>query len=534
MNPRYDQHVSHKPTAEDPSPREGGLLVKPRGMSWRDYLVMLLQMGAELEHGLMVQYLFAAYSLNLSPETDSQRKWVKDWQDQILTVAREEMGHLLTVQNVLCFLGGPTTFQRRDFPWDTPFYPFPFQLHRLSRDVLALFVFAEMPDSMLRLVGNTHVSKSEIARVAHLMMGEDDDLPNDHHRHTRAERLIRHDLPHIQKVVGPLLDRQGKRPVGEIYQAILSILADPEKILDGDLHPESYGYQSSWDDWGRGYRPAPAAPGTDSPPAGSRKTNVLILRMATRKEAVDALREVMGQGEAPDLKAPGVGDPELSHFGRFVRIYQQFESGVTEAANEWKPVLEVASNPTVLSETANLPQGSHRITEPNSVRWAQLFNLRYRILLTYLTHSYRLARTTDPSQPSVRGAVLHKAFAEMYNLKAISGILVQLPLTAFGDSQRAGPPFEMPFSLTLPEGESECWHLYLDQLSCSLEISAELLAEYDRGAPMPAEGRDYLAGLRNLDLQHREWLLSLAGDSGNPAAEPPRPSATHRHPTSRP
>jgi len=30
---------------------------KPEGMEWRDYLIMLLHIGAEIEHSLMVQYL---------------------------------------------------------------------------------------------------------------------------------------------------------------------------------------------------------------------------------------------------------------------------------------------------------------------------------------------------------------------------------------------------------------------------------------------------------------------------------------------
>ena len=36
---------------------------KRRDMTWKDHLVMLLHIGAEIEHSLMVQYLYAAYSL---------------------------------------------------------------------------------------------------------------------------------------------------------------------------------------------------------------------------------------------------------------------------------------------------------------------------------------------------------------------------------------------------------------------------------------------------------------------------------------
>jgi hypothetical protein len=55
---------------------------------------------------------------------------VLDWRTSILTVATEETGHLLTVQNLLCPLGGPPSFEREDYPWSGPSYPFPFCLEK--------------------------------------------------------------------------------------------------------------------------------------------------------------------------------------------------------------------------------------------------------------------------------------------------------------------------------------------------------------------------------------------------------------------
>ena len=109
----------------EPAPLEHA---KPPELSWRDYLIMLLHIGAEIEHGLMVEYLYAAYSLGGDQVPARQRARVQGWRDTILTVAVEEMGHLLCVQNLLCLLGGPLNFEREDYPWDTPYYPFPFRL----------------------------------------------------------------------------------------------------------------------------------------------------------------------------------------------------------------------------------------------------------------------------------------------------------------------------------------------------------------------------------------------------------------------
>src|ERR1700757_1582011 len=89
----------------------------PREFSWHDYAVYLLHIAAEIEHALMVQYLYAAYSLGGSEVPVDQQKEVLSWQQSILGIAKEEMGHFLTVQNVLRLIGGELNLSREDFPW---------------------------------------------------------------------------------------------------------------------------------------------------------------------------------------------------------------------------------------------------------------------------------------------------------------------------------------------------------------------------------------------------------------------------------
>jgi hypothetical protein len=112
---------------------------KPPQLSWYDYAVMLLQIGASIERALMVQYLYAAYSLR-----DDHAK-AKEWRKILLTIAREEMGHLLTVQNILTLLGAAFNLDRGDYPWDVPFEACPFRLEQLTQGSLACYVYAEMP-----------------------------------------------------------------------------------------------------------------------------------------------------------------------------------------------------------------------------------------------------------------------------------------------------------------------------------------------------------------------------------------------------
>ena len=81
-----------------------------------DYVHFLLYIDAEIEHGLMVQYLYAAYSLGGPQVPEAHRAKIRGWQEVILGIAKEEMGHLISVQNILMLLGGPLDFGRDDFP----------------------------------------------------------------------------------------------------------------------------------------------------------------------------------------------------------------------------------------------------------------------------------------------------------------------------------------------------------------------------------------------------------------------------------
>jgi hypothetical protein len=170
------------------------------------------------------------------------------------------------------------------------------------------------------------------------------------------------------------------------------------------------------------------------------------------------------------------------------------------------------------------PPGSTPIKQPTSLRWATLFNLRYRALLTYLTHTFRLARVVNPREPGVRGAVMHKIFGEMYNLKAIAGILVRRPLNNLPHASRAvarqgatkaaaapvacaGPPFDLPYSIELPLDEPDCWRRHQDILKASLEIIHTLLTTQDPRAPkLTGEETNYLRTLEQLDQRSVAWM----------------------------
>jgi Ferritin-like len=96
----------------------------------------LLRMAAQVEHGLMVQYLYAGYSF--APTLR-----------EIANVAIEEMSHLMTVQNLLRCIGEKPYLHRQDdgadVSKDERLFPFDFRLEPLSHLSLAKYVVAESP-----------------------------------------------------------------------------------------------------------------------------------------------------------------------------------------------------------------------------------------------------------------------------------------------------------------------------------------------------------------------------------------------------
>ncbi len=439
---------------------EHGLPEKPAELMWRDYLIMLLHIGAELEQSLMVQYLYAAYSLG-GVESRKHEAKVREWRAAILGVAKEEMGHLLTVQNVLCLLGGPISFEREDYPWDTPYYPFKFCLEPLTLTSLAKYVFAEMPPDIRANEGEDGKTAREAMELLEIVPGH---------------------------------------PVGEIYDQIIDIISDPSRIPDSDFNSDSYGVQASFDDWGRNYRPGPLPPHAKStdPQPRERETRLIIARMATRTEAIAALRDVAGQGESPRQRDGDKSEP--SHFDRFAQVFREMKR-IQEDDPDWSPTRHVPTNPIILDPTRIIAESTHITAEPSRT-WASLFNVRYRMLLTYLTHTYRMTRPTVGEDDGVYGAVIVKIFGEMYNLKTLAGILVRLPLVKAEDPRRAGPTFQMPYTLTLPNSDIDCWKQARDLVSSSQELIDELLHP-DKGnlADAPLDGKKYLTALRDLDLQ---------------------------------
>src|SRR5712692_2624018 len=119
----------------------------------REALIYALCQAAELEHGIMCQYLFAAFSLKQSTAeglTEAELAAATRWRKQVSHVAAQEMLHLALVHNLLSAIGAAPHLARPNLPVPANHYPAGVQLALLpfGEQALRHFIFLERPEGM--------------------------------------------------------------------------------------------------------------------------------------------------------------------------------------------------------------------------------------------------------------------------------------------------------------------------------------------------------------------------------------------------
>src|SRR5712672_2027762 len=119
----------------------------------REALIYMLCEAAELEHGIMCQYLFAAFSLKQSQDeglSTAEVDAVRRWRGVVAHVATQEMLHLALVHNLLSAVGAAPHLARPNLPQPANHYPAGVQLALLpfGEQALRHFMFLERPEGM--------------------------------------------------------------------------------------------------------------------------------------------------------------------------------------------------------------------------------------------------------------------------------------------------------------------------------------------------------------------------------------------------
>lgn len=423
----------------------------------------LLRVAAQVEHALMVQYLYAGYSF-----APTQR--------EIADVAIEEMSHFMTVQNLLRCIGeNPYLHRQDDGAEDSAeerLFPFDFRLEPLSHLSLAKYVVAESPASV-----SEGVNPAVMAHIVDLAAGAASE-PVDRVGTLYALLGVVFGTPQL------LLELAA---TGDPWYVVVNQLAAEAASFYGGreaLHlPDSAFDQSSV-----------SAQGSDPEWDRSRENTIEEFRVhvvASRREALDALRDIGLQGEGP---SPIVA--ETAHFRRFYDLFIRFFGAEGLGTDRPPQVMDVPAGSHIVLD----PDGSGEsvISHPTTIRWARLADLRYAILLGALER-YLLAPAND------RSFLLGWCFAEMFALSKLAEFLRRMPRGVSVSPQVAALPFTVPAWLATGGQWSDLAAAFEESMTITRGLQTDVGAGTD---------------------QHRLLVLLLASDERKLAEATARASGT--------
>ena len=456
--------------------RKTGLPSVP-GRTARLKAIYLLQVAAEIEHALMVQYLYAAYSLDEAygqGDGTETTQIVDAWKRDLRLIARQEMAHFITVQNLLISLGAEVYVNRENNFSDHPdAYPFPVRFEKFGVESLARYVATEAPAS-------EEIRDKKIrARLSNVL------------RRVDATSKIKVNRVGVLYAVlyWLFLPSDVSRSVWQMPQAIRACMSllklDGVHVKNGDFVPiDEYGeFAADRQEW-EVYEDTLHVDDTDP-----------------RSRALKAIHWIMLQGEGPSAEGCEGKD---SHFCRFLDIYDELTRHPQLAA----AARAVPLNPFVRDShrTEPVSPGAEAITNPESQLWAKLFNSRYQMLL--LDVLLALSTSRDRA-PKLRTELITWASRnEMEFLKQIGQLLPNLPRHRGGADPRAGAPFE---TVQFPADNTKRW----DQLRVLIEGSLEMVQQLKAKTAPHDQRLSLLQAIETFDRKRKHSVEERATASGD-------------------
>ena len=382
----------------------------------------LLETAAEVEHALMVQYLYAVYSLRASSDfTDAaQRQAISRWRMDVLGIAKEEMGHLLSVQNLLLSIGLAPNLEREDFPPRHELYPFLLHLEPLSRRSLAKYVFAESPPKVPAGAEAAFVEIEQLLQLENVSVNHVGVIYT-------LLGVVFSGAADLPTLIGQETDPGRKtylQAVAELRSLLVPAGQEAAWLLEPAAFGNPLGRQAEAFDWSA----------SDSPSGG----NIRVFKVTNGASAMLSLSDIAAQGEGPGGTTEGD-----AHFARFFRIFAG-QPPFPAPEDTWQPSRPVAIDP-LLPGQEGAPE--RIISHPLAAGFARAANAGYAVLLALIEH-YLLTNRADRdifATSAIEGEMLTRLAGARKELAA-------LPRTAEGADQ-ASLPFHMPATLHLPTEE---------------------------------------------------------------------------------
>jgi Ferritin-like len=377
----------------------------PLRVEHREELVWLLAQAAELEHGLMCEYLFAQFSLKRSVDEGlsvEQLATVAAWERVLIDVIKQEMLHLALTTNLLTAIGAAPHLHRPNFPILSRWYPPGVQLALVPFGERALrhFIYLERPEGM--------------------------DLDD-------AEGFA---------AVGqaqPLTDGDQLMAAPEDYQTVGHLYRGIEQGLERLV--ERHGEDGVF----------------IGPPQAQATTEVFewseLTAVTDQASAKAAIELIVEQGEGAR------GDWRNAHFGKFVALLEDYLA--TRAAD---PGFEAARpvEPAYLRRPPDVEAAALTITDPLTAEVTDLFNAVYETTLQALSRYFVRSGETDAQVTTLATTAKHLM---NWVMRPLGSLLTSLPLGPERPGVLTGPAFEIvqPSFYVLPHRQA-AWRILAERL----------------------------------------------------------------------
>ncbi|HUB76565.1 MAG TPA: ferritin-like domain-containing protein [Solirubrobacteraceae bacterium] len=379
----------------------------------RKELTYLLSQGAELEHGLMCEYLYAAFSLK-GPEDGlraDQSERIERWRRVIMQIAGEEMLHWAVVQNLLAAVGSAPFVSRPHMPHQAHGYPPGVQLRLLPFGEASLrhFAYLERPEGF----DFADAAGFEAAGEFLEPMGADEIIPRGQHFDTQGT-LYRG----VERGLATLARRLGER-----------------NLFIGPAFHQAGESAFMWPDLGP---------------------------IETLAQANAALERIVEQGEG------ATGDWKTAHFGRFLEVLEDYLAMRREEP-DFDPALPVIAAGVRAAEGV---EPDAYISDPTTAGCSDLFNAVYELLLQMIARYFAFGHET----PQQRAILARAAVALMFDaIKPLGLLLARLPVGPEHPGRTAGAIFQLPYrsSFLLPHRRA-AWFRYAERLEELAGFAAKL------------------------------------------------------------
>lgn len=364
----------------------------------REQLFHLIAEASEIEHTLMCSYLYAAFSLKRGENSGlsaAEAEAVARWRKTILSVATDEMVHLLLVANLSIAIGGRPHFGRPNFPVVAGYFPSGVvaRLTPFSLETLEHFVFLERPR------GSAHVDAEGFE-------------PDTEYQREEAYHGL---MPSVQDYA----------TVGHLYDALrVNLTACAARLGESALF----------------IGPVTAQVGHDVASLEG------VATIDSLESALHAIAVIVEQGEGSP------GDRIDSHYHRFVAIREEFAA--LRAANpDFAPAWPVAENPVMRRPPE--PADKIFVDHADAARLLDFANAVYGQLLRFLVQAFG---RQGPRAAQLQAAYMSAAIELMHLLNRAATALVSLPASDSTPGVNAGMTFTMlrsvePFFIGAAEGQ---------------------------------------------------------------------------------